>query len=909
MALTSKKLLLVGWDAADWKIIRPLIAKGELPMLARLLRGGVSGNLTTLEPVLSPMLWTSIATGKHAWHHGVHGFTEVEPDTGRVVPVSAATRQCRTLWEMLADHGLKSHVVGWFATQGERTPGVNIVSNLYAHAPKGALRSPADWPPPPAGTYWPETLSKALDEMRLHPTELDGDILKLFVPHAAEIDQRRDPRLYRLAECLAEAVSIQAAATWLMENEPWNLTAVYFRAIDEICHDFMPFHPPRMDGVRERDFELYHDVVNSAYRLHDLFLTRLIALAGEGAAVVLVSDHGFHCDHLRPRYVPDVPAGIVAWHRPQGIFAAAGPGFAAGEEVHGARLLDITPTILRWFGLPRGRDMEGRVLREAFADPSPEAEIPTWEKAASAADQAATRPRLSDEDNRALLEQFVALGYIEELPARPDAAAGATRRENHWQLAQAFMHGGRPEEALPLFEDVFTAQPERVDYAQRLAHCQMQLGLLEEAEATIDAALDSFGDAPGGHLIRAEIAWQRGDFNVALRHLETAQAGNPDSLPLWELLARTFLKLRRWNECEAAARKVLALDPEHALAWTGIARCQLHRGESEAAVKSALEAVSLQYSNALAHLNLGLALGQLVRWEEAAHAFRNATILQPYLIPPHRFLSHALRQLGRVPEADQSMERARGLRHVHDFQKQQQLAQRRDSLAKRAAERRAKRQEAREEAARRAAGAAAVKPLELVLVSGLPRSGTSLMMQMLAAGGLPALSDERRMADESNPGGYHEWELIKQLSQNPRLIEQAEGKAVKIISALLAHLPLRHRYKVIFMRRPVSEVVQSQHRMLERNGRSPRLDAAYLERTQAEHVETVLAMLARIRQVELLVVDYPALVAAPAEGAQRIIDFLGRQRLPQAEATAMAAVVNPKLYRQRSDGAGGQAPQ
>jgi predicted AlkP superfamily phosphohydrolase/phosphomutase len=121
----------VGWDSADWKIIQPLIDAGDMPGISRIVEGGVSGNLTTLEPQLSPMLWTSIATGKMAYSHGVPGFTEVDPGSGRVVPVSAATRKCSTLWEILGDHGLKSHVVSWFATHGERDHPGCMVSNMF----------------------------------------------------------------------------------------------------------------------------------------------------------------------------------------------------------------------------------------------------------------------------------------------------------------------------------------------------------------------------------------------------------------------------------------------------------------------------------------------------------------------------------------------------------------------------------------------------------------------------------------------------------------------------------------------------------------------------------------------------------------------------------------------------------
>ena len=115
--MTKKRLLLVGWDSADWKLINPLMDAGAMPALESLVNSGTSGNLTTLEPQLSPMLWTSIATGKMAYHHGVPGFTEVEPQSGAIVPVSAATRKSKTVWEMLAERGLKSHIVSWFAIE------------------------------------------------------------------------------------------------------------------------------------------------------------------------------------------------------------------------------------------------------------------------------------------------------------------------------------------------------------------------------------------------------------------------------------------------------------------------------------------------------------------------------------------------------------------------------------------------------------------------------------------------------------------------------------------------------------------------------------------------------------------------------------------------------------------------
>jgi predicted AlkP superfamily phosphohydrolase/phosphomutase len=325
--MTKKRLLLVGWDSADWKLINPLMDAGAMPTLEKLVNSGTSGNLTTLEPQLSPMLWTSIATGKMAYHHGVPGFTEVDPQSGAIVPVSAATRKCTTVWEMLAEKGLKSHIVSWFATQGEQNIPGKMVSNMYCHVPIVPKDSdPDSWPPPPPGTYWPEELAELLNEDRVSLHDIDPDyVLRLFVPNGHQVDQSKDQRLSALAKRLSEAFSAHNAAVRLMEIDPeWDFFAVYYRTIDEICHQFMHYHPPKMDGIPEEDFEMYKEVVNGAYRMHDLMLKRLLELAGPDTSVMLVSDHGFHSDHLRPKFTPRVPAGITVWHRADDRWQADG---------------------------------------------------------------------------------------------------------------------------------------------------------------------------------------------------------------------------------------------------------------------------------------------------------------------------------------------------------------------------------------------------------------------------------------------------------------------------------------------------------------------------------------------------------------------------------------------------------
>ena len=897
MEKRRQRLLLVGWDSADWKIIHPLLDSGELPGLARLVESGTSGNLTTLEPQLSPMLWTSIATGKMAYHHGVPGFTEVDPGTGAVVPVSAATRKCRTLWEILASRGLRSHVVSWFATHGEEDHPGCVVSNMFCHvANTQPGQDPAEWAPPPPGTTWPADLAATMNDLRVSPHDIDpDDLIRLFVPQAHTVDQTKDRRLWGLAEKLAEACSGHNAATHLLETEPdWDFMAVYYRTVDEISHFFMPYHPPRMEGIPEADFELYKQVVTGIYKLHDLFLCRLLQLAGPDTAIVLVSDHGFHSDHLRPKFTPRVPAGITVWHRPQGVFIASGAGFKRDELVYGARLLDVAPTILHWFGLPVGADMEGRVLEEIFDGPKrPVETVPTWE---TGEDSQRKRKSLGPGADKALLEQFVALGYIDEIPDDPGQAAAETNRENDWNIARACMYGQRYAQALPLLENCFHAAPFRTDYAQVLATCQMQLGLLDEADATVAKAAETFGRTEQADLVRASIAIQKEDFHAALEALERVREKSPGEVQLQLMLAQSYLALRRFSDAETAARAVLAADPHNAQAFLVLARGFLHADRAEEAADAAAECIGLQFGNPQGHFLLGAALASQEQLEEAVRPLENCLHLAPTFLRAQRLLARVYRRLGQPERA--AVCESQAFTALHDLRQEQAAAEAavREQAGARAAVRAEQDRTRQIEIDRQKAEYDAIEPKEFLIVSGLPRSGTSLMMQILRAGGIEPLTDAKRAADEDNPEGYWEWDDIKKLPKNPRLIEQAEGKAVKVISALLPNLPGKHRYTIIYMVRPTEQVVDSQWAMLARKGTQPKSEKKHLIEVQEHHSQQIRAVLKKSERVTLLEVSFPDLVADPEPMIAKLAKLLPGRFTP---GPAVTACVKPQLFRNR----------
>lgn len=186
---------------------------------------------------------------------------------------------------------------------------------------------------------------------------------------------------------------------------------------------------------------------------------------------------------------------------------------------------------------------------------------------------------------------------------------------------------------------------------------------------------------------------------------------------------------------------------------------------------------------------------------------------------------------------------------------------------------------------------------EITVVSGLPRSGTSMMMKMLEAGGIPPLQDNIRTADEDNPKGYYEFERVKKLPKDTAWLPEAKGKAVKIIALLLTKLPLKgYRYKVLFMRRDIEEILASQKRMLVRRGEATdKVSDEEMITTYHRHLSEVLSFLDANPCFTVFFVNYNDLMRDPADWIPRINVFVGGK----LDEEAMKAVVDPNLYRNR----------
>lgn len=644
---SAKRVLLIGWDAGDWQIARPLMDAGLMPTLTSMVGGGVWGNLASLEPILSPMLWNSIATGKHADQHGICGFTEPLPDESGIRPVSSRSRRCKALWNILSQNQLRSHVVGWYASHPAEPIRGTMVSNQFEQA-VGPLGEP--WPIP-EGSVHPPSERERLGDLRVHPGEIDAGAILPFVPRAAEANASQRERIGTLRSILAQTSSIHNVATDLLAKDDWDFAAVYYEGIDRLGHAFMEFHPPRMESIDPSDFRLFSQVMIGAYRFHDMMLEVLLKLAGEDTTVLLLSDHGYHNNHLRP---DPATAGPVSWHRPIGMMAMQGPGIRRGGRVFGAGLLDTTPTVLRALGLPVGSDMAGRAWAEAWETPLKPHRILTWETVEG---DDGRHPGDVEEDPvaaRAAMQQLVELGYIDPPNADTRAAVADAVESNTTCLATALMSQGRHAEALDLLEALPPSSREGLPVLIQRTLCLLALKRLDAARSLAEELQKRHPSEARADLFLGVLAAADGDFAEARRCCTRAAERDSAHVETQFRLGRVCLLAGDPAAAEPALRRAIALDPDHANAHNALAQTALELDRPDEAIDFALRAVELLYHFPSAHFHLGEALRRTGNAAAAEKAFRMALKQRGHRCPEaSEKLAQTLDTLGRSAEADE----------------------------------------------------------------------------------------------------------------------------------------------------------------------------------------------------------------------------------------------------------------
>lgn len=837
------KVLLIGWDAADWKVINPLMDQGLMPALESLVNRGSIGNIATLDPPLSPMLWTSIATGKRAYDHGIMGFLESDADGKQLQPMSSASRKVKAIWEILNQEGYKTQIYGWWPSYpAEPVDGI-MVSNFFGKAPKNSWHD--EYPLNETDVHPPE-LRGEFEKLRVHPSEIGAYQIAPFIPDFNKIDLEKDKVLEHLISDLAECLSIHSAATYGIENHDWDFAAVYYNAIDHLSHVFMKYHPPKQDHIEEEKYELYKEVINSTYRFHDMMLARMLELVDEDTHVIVMSDHGFHSDHLRLTQLPKEPAAIAREHNPLGMIAVAGPGIKKDERFYGSSLLDVTPTILQMFNLAVGLDMEGKVLVTAFEEQQNIDFIDSWEDVGKPREAI---KRQVGVDGKEALQQLIDLGYVEAPDEENPKGMQKQLDENLFYLARAYADGSRFLEAADLLERLLVENPENHRYRMSLIKCYLNVSESAQAAYHLEQLQPKIRENLMVKAMEADVLISLGKKKSAESILAELVMEKNDILA--GKLGEAYVKLEKWHEALAQFEMVLETNQNDVTALHGRGLCLLKLEKYEEALDSLLDSIGLLYQNPSAHFHLGECLYLMGAYEEASQAFKLTLHLAPGMAIARQMLIKIYSD------------------HLPDPEQVEEL-----------------RAEMVEEAVE-----------ERIIVSGLPRSGTSMMMQILEAAGIEPFTDNRRKSDESNPKGYYEHDAIKLLASNNEPIHHAGGKATKVIAQLLPFLPMRYSYKIIFMKRDLDEVIQSQETMLKRLGKLNEESAVF---NMKEAFESSLKRVERWaepkRNVEILYLIYKDCVNDPEKAAEVLTEFLGRE----ISEPQILRVVDSKLYRNKA---------
>jgi predicted AlkP superfamily phosphohydrolase/phosphomutase len=401
------RVILLGIDGAGWEFIRPMIKEGRLPHFKSLMEEGSCGVLKTLQPAKSPVVWTSIATGKSMLKHGILDWAF--PDRGgRLVPYGQSERRVKAFWNILTDRRRTVGVINWFLTHpAERVNGF-LLSDMF---PKTGRADFAD-----DGLTFPRSLLKTLekaapnDAQRIYREENLPDYRKII---------GRGKRIFRYPSFVLEDKTVETAALDLIDRYPVEVLAVYFHLVDVVNHfvyrgiDRALLQKGRDEektaggisaDTREALDKACSRLLEPVYGYADKILGEFLARLKPGATIIVCSDHSF-------TFQDGAYMHVMARQPPHGILLIRGPHIRKNHEIAEATVFDILPTLLYAIGLPTAQDMDGRVLTDVFdqeyLNRKPVELIRSYE------DGKRRKPseRNSAADEK-LLEEFKALGYI-----------------------------------------------------------------------------------------------------------------------------------------------------------------------------------------------------------------------------------------------------------------------------------------------------------------------------------------------------------------------------------------------------------------------------------------------------------------------------------------------------------------
>jgi predicted AlkP superfamily phosphohydrolase/phosphomutase len=421
----NRRVIWLGLDGLDWELLDRLSREGRMPNWSRLASEGFTANLATFYPVLSPVIWTTVATGVGPDVHRVLDFQETDPKTGVKLPISGMSRAVPAVWNLASAAGRKVGVVGWWATHPAEEVNGFFVSDRVSPLLFGDL--------PRAGASFPASIVPGVEQLvaRDNPVT-DVELTRFIDVPAPEIAAAlasgagMENVIVALSRIIGATRVNHHIARDLYDRYRPELMTLYLQGTDEIGHVFAPYSPPRLECTSEADFAKYRRAVGVYYALVDKMLGQWMRRASEdGATLVVNSDHGFKWGEDRTCARSSMNWATAAyWHRINGVFAAWGARVRPSPTRAKLSVFDLAPTILALMDLPADRRMTGKAATPGYEGISPP---PRKDLFSTVVVRRVSAAPASAAEASEYAKKLRALGYLTGSETQPIAPAGGDR--------------------------------------------------------------------------------------------------------------------------------------------------------------------------------------------------------------------------------------------------------------------------------------------------------------------------------------------------------------------------------------------------------------------------------------------------------------------------------------------------
>lgn len=480
-ALPPSRLIVLGIDGLDPDVVQMLIDEGKAPNFERLARDGVFGVMDSEPPLLSPIIWTTIATGRTPSEHGIGHFTTVDPLTGEEQPVTGSLRRVKALWNMFSGADKTVASVGWWATwPAEAVRGIMVSDHAGYHFLMG---DQADGSASGDRVVHPQERAAEIDALLRGPDSLDVQRVREFVTLSEEDEGQPftfDDDLSHFKWALSTAESYRDIGLHLWDKDRPDLLLVYIEGVDSSSHLFGHlFRQEPLQGELGQQQQRFGNTVEAMYGLADDLVGQYLEVMDEHTTLMVVSDHGFQLGELLddPTKTRDMRRVSEKFHRRESSLFLYGHGVKEGSRWRDASTYDVTPTLLALAGLPRGEDMRGRVLREVLDEGIAVRSIASYEDGAANQDEDTREANV----DAAVLERLRSLGYL---------GGGAETVKNDRNLANILLREGEYRDAARAFKQLIDDGLEDAAAYTGLATALYHLKRYDHAFESFEKALE-----------------------------------------------------------------------------------------------------------------------------------------------------------------------------------------------------------------------------------------------------------------------------------------------------------------------------------------------------------------------------------------------------------------------------------